>query len=186
MRQALVFLFVLLFTCASAQAKEGAPFTLQQKELTTYFAGLGSTVGCPKLTHAVFTTINMGDLEYLPQKESRNSWSRVFAVTLQTLPDDESLAFSAVHGYNATFLERYARNGTIIDSQTFKAADGLPVTYIEYRVRSGVSIEHGIAVYGRHTKNLAAMTKLVLDHKSFDDQDRSTMKQLANTLAARK
>lgn len=188
MRRRLWILSILcLFLASPSQAaQQSASIQPEQQKITTeYFKGLGATFGCTKLVHAQFSTINFAELEYLPANENRYGWSKIMSVTVQTLPEDEVLVFPAMNGYNATLVQRYARHGELIDSQMLKSRDGMPVTYIEYKMGSGMTAERGVLVYGRHTPTMAALTKYVVNFGPIDNEGRATMKRLAEMLAAK-
>lgn len=182
---ALAILFCLLCPPASARAEQDqAPFN--QKELQLYFSTFSKMLGCPKNSYAKFTDINIGEMEFLPQDQNGTNWRQLFTATIQTLPDNNALAGSAINGYASNVLSNYARHATIIDSETLRAPDGTPVIYMEYKIRTGLFREHGVGVYGRHTNTLAAFTRYEVRGRELNDEERSVMKQMARTLTTPK
>jgi len=186
MKKLIGLALLLLFASSSSFAmnKEG-PSLNEQQLMTEYFGMFASTLGCPKLTHATFSTINLGELEYLSKDESPYNWTKTLSVTVQMLPQDPTLLLAALNSYNATLTENIARQGQLIETSMRKARDGTPVTYLEYKAASGAATERGIIVFGRHTPAMAASAKYVVRFGVIDDQARSTMRQLADVLIAR-
>jgi len=152
----------------------------------TYFGALGQSLGCPIPTQETFqTTTNLGKLDYFPPGETPLNWNKALFVVVQLLPNMTNLVETAMTSYNAALLERTAKTAELIDTEVRKSRSGFPVTYIEYKIGSGALAEHGIAVYGRHSHEMAALTKYVVHFGPMNDEARTTMKQLAAVLSSK-
>lgn len=155
------------------------------KQVVAYFTMLGAGFGCAKLVHSEFGGFNLGELEFLPTDATRHNWKKVYMVGVQFLPEDETLLQPAMGGYNANIVGDIAKTGIIIDVDTKKTRNGLPITYIEYKTKTGFPTDYVVGVYGRHTKGVAAYTRLMSRGEKLDNQDRAMMKRLFSDLADR-
>ena len=179
-------LIILLIFLVAPQAKaEGILPDVNQRELQTYFTSFAAAFGCTKNSHSKFSTINLGEMEFLPPDQNGTTWTTLYTVTVQILPNDTSLAYPTIHGYSASMLKNYAEHTKIIDSAITKAKDGTPVIYFEYKLRSGLLTEHGVGVYGRHTDTLAAFTRFEVRGRALEESEKDKMRKLASMLTQR-
>ncbi|MDD3181440.1 MAG: hypothetical protein PHD48_01330 [Alphaproteobacteria bacterium] len=156
--------------------------TLNPKQLQIYFSSFSTLFGCPKNSYAKFTDINIGEMQFLPKNQNGTTWTQLFTATIQTLPNSTTLSLPAINGYAANLLNNYAKHAKIIREETFKAPDGTPVIYMEYKIRTGFFREHGVGVYGRHTQTMAAFTRYEVRGRELRDDERAVMQQIARTL----
>ncbi len=178
-------LIIAALICATALPAfaETNGSNVNQRELQIYFSTFSNLFGCSKNSYSKFTDTNIGEMEFIPQDQSGATWTKLFTVTVQMLPDSKTLASSAIHGYASNVLNNYARHAKIIDSENLRAPDGTPIIYLEYHLRSGLFREHGVGVYGRHTDTLAAFTRYEVRGRDLNDDERATMRKIAQTLA---
>lgn len=182
-------LFALVFfscwatvaTAPTQAAQEKEP--VNQRELQTYFTTYSSLFGCPKNSYSKFTDVSIGEMEFIPSDQSGATWTKLFTATIQILPEQKPLATAAIHGYASNIVNNYSLHARILDSKSFRAPDGTPIIYLEYKVRTGLFKEHGVGVYGRHTDTLAAFTRYEVRGRELSDDERDIMRKIAQTLA---
>jgi hypothetical protein len=185
MKKALIFVFLFSLLSVPCASAEDATPKINERELQNYFSTFASAFGCTKNSFSRFSSINLGEMEFLPPDQRGVSWRNLYTVVVQILPYDPALIFPAIHGYSSSMLKNYAEHARIIDTDTKNAKDGTPVIYIEYKLRSGLLTEHGVGVYGRHTESMAAFTRYEVRGRLLNDQEKSEMKKLADMLVKR-
>ncbi|MGE4351490.1 MAG: hypothetical protein AB7E52_04795 [Bdellovibrionales bacterium] len=182
----LSFLLVLVLALAPLSARAQTEDAPSQKELTAYFSTYAKMFGCTKNNYNKDTSINVGQIQFMPENQKTWNWTKLFTVVTQTLPEKNStLTSSAIHGYASKLLENYTRTTKIVEGKNFKAKDKTPVIYFEYRSKNGIMLGNGVGVYGRHTGTLAAFTRYEVRGRPLTQDEKDLMKKIAEMLINR-
>lgn len=185
MRRGLRALIALVSLFCALPAFAAETPRINEQEVRSYFGAMAGQFGCAKLVDSQITTLNLGELSYVPMDETASRWTQLFTVTVQMLPEDQTLMLAATHSYTSSMMQGLIQHARIEKSTLGKAQDDTSVIYIEYEKNRGPVRVHGVGVYGRHTDSMAAYTRYEVRGRHLRDDEIAVMKAMEATLLAR-
>ncbi len=142
-----------------------------------YYLPVAKVFGCDKFTSASKID-NLLSLEYVPDGDDVNSWTRLMTIMLYPLPADKK---SQIQEMRRIILNdmHLGDSGKIVDEEFYQDSQGYPILYIEWTVGHGVQEEHEAGSFMISAPSTASMIMIQARGKPFDEADAAKMKLLA-------
>jgi len=135
--------------------------------------------GCDDFAWGSFTHNNVMMLEYVPNGDNVNSWTKMVTITLHSLPADKASQISAMQSMEGTLLQGYSGKGRILDQQMYTDSKGYPRMFVEYEIGEGLMKEHNAGTYMLSGPTLAAFIQTQARNTELDPTNISNMKLIA-------
>lgn len=173
----LVMAFALLLAAMPAQAFETRTQDPAQRTLLQVmgqaFTPAASTLGCPVLVAANYSDPENRSamLEYLPQGQTLDNWTRMFSVSVYTLDDDAARQKITMMALSGALLKAFEQHGKVLQNQHYANAAGEPGMFIEFEMGQGAQKEHNAGVFMRTSKQAAAFFQVQSRGKPLSKED---------------
>lgn len=179
-----MLVWILLLSAIPAQAfqtraEDPALRTLLQV-MGQAFAPAAAKLGCTTLVSANYTDPENRSalLEYLPQAQSPESWSRMFSVAVYTLEGDPARQRMTMMTLSGALLKAFEQHGKVLQKLHYANASGEPGMFIEFEMGQGAQKEHNAGIFMRTSKQAAAFIQVQSRGKPLSKDDVLTMHKM--------
>lgn len=125
------------------------------------YQSIADTFGCAELAWGGMSPRgNVLTLEYVPAGTKVESWTRLFTVTVYSLPDDPKASLDAMTRLMNGLLSNAKEHGKIINSTFFRNAKEEPGAFLEYEIGDGALKEHNVGVFMRSSDKTATFLQI--------------------------
>jgi hypothetical protein len=118
-------------------------------------------------------------LEYVPEGDDVNSWTRLMSITLFPLLKDMASQIEVMLTLGPRLLGSYRTHGKILNQENFQDSNGYPDLFIEYEIGEGIQKEHSAGAFSHSAPNIASFIQIQSWGKPFDQADAANMKLFA-------
>jgi hypothetical protein len=166
---------------SSAQEIPSPPNSGADKTLIENFAKfylpVARTFNCKKFAWGSFVRNHeLITLEYVPQGDDVNSWTRLMSITLYPLPKDTSSQIEIMNKIQGSLL---GIHGKILSEEFYRSNKGYPSLFVEYEIGDGIQKEHKAGAFSTVATNTASFIQIQSRGKPFDPTDVANMKLFA-------
>jgi hypothetical protein len=182
--RSVIIIFLSLTALVPALAENHSPnsqYTDADKVMivrfATYYFPVAKIFKCTKFSSANKMD-NLLSLEYIPEGDDVNSWTRLMTVMLYPLPAEKT---SQIQEMRRIILNdmHLGDSGKVLDEEFYQDSKGYPILYIEWTVGHGVQEEHEAGSFMISAPNTASMIMIQARGKPFDEADAARMRLLA-------
>lgn len=180
----MMLVVILLLAAMPAQAfqtraEDPALRTLLQV-MGQAFAPAAAKLGCATLVSANYTDSENRSamLEYLPQGQSPENWSRMFTVSVYTLEGDPARQRMIMMTLSGALLKAFEQNGKVLQKMHYANSAGEPGMFIEFEMGQGAQKEHNAGIFMRTSKQAAAFIQVQSRGKPLSKDDVLTMHKM--------
>ena len=182
MKKPLLAFFILFLFSSPVFAQTGTV----QEQLIAHFGQIAAALQCPQYAFSDMKgDKNSGLIEYLPEGQNLDSWTRMVTVNMFLLPQKKEQYTEYMKGLKQHLLSSFRSNAEVGEVMEGVHEDGTPVLLMEYETGEGDSREHALAIYARFFSSVSAMMHLQVRGGKLSDQDRMAMKTLYADLIAK-
>lgn len=121
---------------------------------------LATKFGCPDLAWADISNAAALSLQYLPEGETLETWTRMMTVTIYPLKGKQQKLQEVLTSLQNNLEAMFKANTKVLATNYYKNASGEPALYIEYEVGTGAQKEHGAGVFLHSAKITAAFIQV--------------------------
>jgi hypothetical protein len=149
-------------------------------KLVNYYRPVARTFNCKKFAWGSFVSNHTRiTLEYVPESDDVNSWTRLMSITVFPLPKDTASQIEVMLNLGGQLLGSYGTHGKILSQENFQDSNGYPGIFIEYEIGEGIQNEHSAGAFSHSAPNIASFIQIQSRGKPFDQTDAANMKLFA-------
>jgi hypothetical protein len=116
-------------------------------------------------------------LEYVPEGDDVNSWTRMMTVSIYVIPKDHTQHSDAISDLAGQMTKAYGK-GKIVKQNLYHDPEN-PRLFIEYEVGEGLQKEHAAGVLMSTGDTAASFIQIQSRGVDFDESDSTKMQALA-------
>lgn len=149
-------------------------------KLANYYRPVARTFNCKKFAWGTFANNHTHIvLEYVPEGDDVNSWTRLMSIILFPLPKDAASQIKVMLTLGPRLLGSYGTYGKILSQAIFQDSNGYPSLFIEYEIGVGIQKEHSVGAFSHSAPNIASFIQIQSRGKPFNQTDAANMKLFA-------
>ena len=149
------------------------------ENFVNFYMPIATEFNCTKFAWASFVKNHeLITLEYVPESDDVNSWTRLMSITLYPLPKEKASQIEVMRKIQSGLLG-LGINGKILSEEFYQKSDGYPSLYIAYEIGDGIQKEHNAGAFSTVVSNTASFTQIQSRGRLFDQADAAKMKRFA-------
>ncbi len=149
------------------------------EQFANFYSPVAKAFNCPRFAWGSFLNNHKSILlEYVPEGDNVNSWTRLMSISLYPLPKETTTQNEIMGDMRTHLLSRYSK-GKIYDQELYQYQSSSPGLFIEYEIGDGIQREHNAGAFMKTLPTTASFIQIQSRGKPFDKADASNMKLFA-------